>query len=283
MAKKRASIPVNNFGGEFDEGIVIEKLSFNNLPDLSQWSKPERHDRHSFFLLEKGNVRMEIDFHTYEINAPALIYMHPDQVHCMLGFEDVTVISWAIDNESLNADYLQLLEDITPARPIALIPEKFSLIAEAAALCIRLAEQKTEKFHQALLKDSCNTLVALVISQYMRPSSAAYTRYDVVNKAFRKMLDRNYATLKSPAAYAEKLDISTPYLNECVKNATGNPVSYHIRQRIILEAKRLLRHSGKSVKEIAAGLGYTDYPYFSRIFTKAAGISALDFRNKNLE
>ena len=58
---------------------------------------------------------------------------------------------------------------------------------------------------------------------------------------------------------------------------------YHIQQRIILEAKRLLYHSGKSVKEIATEFGYDDYPYFSRLFSKVAGMNALTLRGKNLE
>ncbi|WP_258539462.1 helix-turn-helix domain-containing protein [Chitinophaga oryzae] len=70
-------------------------------------------------------------------------------------------------------------------------------------------------------------------------------------------------------------------LSFCVKATTGQSVSWHIQQRVILEAKRLLRHSTKSVKEIAAELGYDDYPYFSRLFTKITGMSALAFRNKN--
>jgi len=48
-----------------------------------------------------------------------------------------------------------------------------------------------------------------------------------------------------------------------------------------LEAKRLLYHSDQSLKEIAAILGYDDYPYFSRLFTKVAGIAPLNFRHKN--
>ena len=87
--------------------------------------------------------------------------------------------------------------------------------------------------------------------------------------------------MKSPAEYAKTLNISSAYLNECVKSTTGNSVSYYIQQRIILEAKRLLYHSGKSVKEIAVELGYDDYPYFSRLFSKVTGMTALAFRNKN--
>ncbi|HEY1053960.1 MAG TPA: helix-turn-helix domain-containing protein, partial [Emticicia sp.] len=98
-----------------------------------------------------------------------------------------------------------------------------------------------------------------------------------------QLLERNYSQLKRPADYAQQLNISTPYLNECIKETTGHSVSYHIQQRIILEAKRLLYHSDKSVKEIAADLGFDDYPYFSRLFTKATGMSALAFRNKNLD
>jgi len=71
--------------------------------------------------------------------------------------------------------------------------------------------------------------------------------------------------------YADILNISTPYLNECIKNTTGHSISYRIQQRIILEAKRLIYHSDKSIKEIAAELGYDDYSYFTRSFIKITG------------
>jgi YesN/AraC family two-component response regulator len=45
----------------------------------------------------------------------------------------------------------------------------------------------------------------------------------------------------------------------------------------------LLSYSDKAVKEIATTLGYDDYPYFSRLFTKTTGMTALAFRNKNLD
>lgn len=285
MLKKSKSIPVNHFDDGNHSGVSIEKLSITktNLLTLDDDSdQTHRHDRHSFFLLESGTVHLEVDFQKYEINAPSVIYIHPDQVHHTIAL-DVTVSSWAINNENIHPEYLELLEEISPAKPLNLNEETFSLISDAVSLCMKFSERKDDKLYNALLRDSCNALVALVVSLYLEQSNSTdkVSRFETVTKAFRKTLERNYITTKRPTEYAQILNISTPYLNECVKKTTGYSVSHHIHERIILEAKRLLFYSDKSVKEIATELGYDDYPYFSRLFTKVSGMSALTFKNKN--
>jgi AraC family transcriptional regulator, transcriptional activator of pobA len=234
-------------------------------------------------LLENGKVSVVIDFEKYKIESPSITYMHPNQVHQIIALENATISHWAINNENLNPEYLKLLEEITPAKPMLLKKETFSIISEAILLCIKISERKHEKLYHSLLKDSFNTLVALVVSQYLEQlkSTDKLTRFDIATKAFKELLERNFTTLRSPTEYTQKLNITTSYLNECIKNTTGFSVSHHIQQRIILEAKRILYHSDKSVKEIATDLGFDDYPYFSRLFTKIAGMTALAFRNKN--
>ncbi|TDQ11746.1 helix-turn-helix domain-containing protein [Pedobacter metabolipauper] len=283
MRKKTTSIPVNYFDDGHNLGIAVERLLPEDLIIFKEAKQAHRHDFHSFFFLEKGSVSIEIDFKRHHIESPSVIYMHPNQVHLILASKNVTVSSCAINNENLNPEYLKLLEGITPAKPLFLEKETFSIISEAVSLCINFFESKHRKLYHSILKDSCNALVALVISQYMERSESAAkpSRFEMVTKIFNETLERNYSKVKSPAAYAEKLNISTAYLNECVKNTTGYSVSHHVQQRIILEAKRLLYHSDKSVKEIATELGFDDYPYFSRVFTKVAGITALAFRSKN--
>ena len=283
--RNKTPIPVNRFGGESASGIFIEKMSFADLPDLWEWDQQERHDRHSFFLIEKGTLTMEIDFQKYKIKSPSFVYMHPDQVHRIIAFENVTVSSWAITNENLNPDCLKWLEAITPAKPLLLTKEMFSLMSESVSLCMKFSERKNDKLYHSLLKDRCNALVSLILSQYIERSKPAdkLSRFEIVTRAFKEKMEADFVTVKRPAAYAKILNLSIPYLNECVKNTTGHSVSYHIQQRIILEAKRLLYHSDKSVKEIATALGYDDYPYFSRLFTKVTGMSAVAFRHKSLD
>jgi AraC-like DNA-binding protein len=285
MRKNTGTIPVNNFGDEFGGGVTIERISFESLPDLGEWQQPERHDRHSFFLLEKGSVTLEIDFQQYVLQAPSAIYMHPDQVHRIIAFKNVTVCAWAANNESLNPEYVKLLEDITPAVPLPLHPEIFALLAEATSLCIKFSRREKDQLYHALLKDQVNALVALVIAPYneQRTPADKLSRAEIVTRTFREALALHFTRLKGPADYAQKLNLSTPYLNECVKNTTGFSVSHHIQHRVVLEAKRQLRHSDQSLKEIAATLGYDDYAYFSRLFTKVSGMAPVTFRNKNLD
>ncbi len=272
------------------QGIAIDRMTikradFTTEVQYGEAKQSHRDEGHTFHIVEEGTVLIEIDFQTYPITAPSVVYMHPNQVHRILEFENITVSSMAIKSEDLNPDYLELLEDLVPSKPLVLTEQTSSTVSKIFLLSLDFSIQKNNRLHYALLKDSCNTLVAFLISQFLCQVKTVThpSRFETVGKSFKKSLEKNYRTIKRPSEYADQLNISTAYLNECLKHTTGFSVSQHIHDRIILEAKRLLYHTDKSVKEIAFDLGYADYPYFSKLFTKVAGMSALAFRNKNHE
>lgn len=281
MRKNNRNIPVNTMTENSGHGISIDKISLEK-PDFMH---SHRDDGHTFHIIEKGVIHIEIDFERYEIKAPAVVYMHPDQVHRILDLENISVCSLSLKDENLNPDYLELLEEIVPAKPLELDHETNSMLSDIFGLCHNFSIQKNNKLYYPLLKDSCNMLVAFLISQFpdQKKTESNFSRFEIVAKSFKQLLEKNYYTSKSPSGYADQLNISTSYLNECVKNTTGSSVSQHIQNRVILQAKRMLYHSDRSVKEISFELGYDDHSYFSRLFTKATGMSALAFRNKNHE
>lgn len=288
MRKNKNKIPVNAMDDTFNLGISIDKNSikksdFTTEEQIEVSTQSHRDEGFTFHILEKGEVVIEIDFETYHVSAPAVVYLHPDQVHKMLDIKDIIVSSLSINSENLNKGYLTILEEITPAAPLSLTAEASAVISNSFLLCLNFYRQKNNTLYYPLLRDSCNTLIAYLLSQFLieTKSEDTFSRFDKVAKAFRKLLEENYVTLKRPGQYADLLHISTPYLNECIKGSTGNSVSCLIQERIILEAKRLLYHTDKSVKEIAFELGYADYPYFTRLFSKVTGISAITFRRKN--
>lgn len=286
MSKQNKPIPVISLPLDIDVGILITKTTIKSLKGLiKEVQQPHRDNWHLLSLQVSGTTIMEVDFQQYVIKPSSIYYIHPNQVHRVVSFKDAVFYSLIIDNKTLKPAYLKILEDISPAQPLHLDKKTFALLHEIVSVCIKVFEGKKAKLYTSLLKDSCHTFVAAILSQYLAQANPSETpsRFDVIARSFKSALEGNFMTMKSPKEYAQKLNISTPYLNECVKQITGRSVSYQIHQRIILEAQRLLYHSNMSVKEIAHELGYDDHSYFIRLFSKVAGMTPLEFRNKNRE
>lgn len=71
---------------DFSQGISIDKINIKNSDFKTEERYEEatgshRDEGHTFHIVEKGTVLIEIDFKKYEIFAPAVVYMHPNQVH----------------------------------------------------------------------------------------------------------------------------------------------------------------------------------------------------------
>jgi len=84
---------------------------------------------------------------------------------------------------------------------------------------------------------------------------------------FRKAVDQHFMNLKTVDEYANLLHISPGHLNKIYKQHLNKNASSLIKERIILEAKRLILYSGKTITEIAYELNYTDSSNFSRFFS----------------
>lgn len=276
-------IPVRTLPNEFGNGIALAKVSPESFWEDEETMQAHRHDYHFFVFQKSGVTLMEIDFEQYHTDKPTILYQSPNQVHRALKVEQIEMYMLIINEENISADYRSILQGISPLKPLEIGLEELDIIEKSYNLCIDLFERTTDKLYFSLLKDSCNALIALLLSLYLKYSEPvdSLSRFERINKAFFLLLEQDFQKQKRPAAYAAKLNISVSYLNECVKNTTGFAVSHHIQQRVVLEAKRLLYHADKSVKEIAFELGYEDYPYFSRLFTKICGMSAKAFRSKN--
>jgi AraC-like DNA-binding protein len=99
-------------------------------------------------------------------------------------------------------------------------------------------------------------------------------------RKFSKLVEQHYRTHHTVADYADLLFLTPKNLSKKIGLVSKNTPNDIIKERIILESKRLLAHTQMTVKEIAYSLNYEDDAYFIRFFTKNTGLSPISFRKQ---
>jgi AraC family transcriptional activator of pobA len=97
-------------------------------------------------------------------------------------------------------------------------------------------------------------------------------------KRFYLQLDDQFRWMKRVSGYATALCVTPGYLNSVIKRVTGHSAKYHIRQRTIREAKRMVVYDEADMKIVAHFLGFDDLAHFSKYFKKEAGMTFSQFK-----
>ncbi|MDP9077848.1 MAG: AraC family transcriptional regulator [Bacteroidota bacterium] len=278
------SIPVDQLQNKTSAGLQI-KVFRPGDQHRSETEIAHRDDHYIFFLLTNGTGTSKVDLQDIVLTAGQLYYILPSQVHYRIKTDRAEGWFLAVDTALIPAGLRDVFEGRlnlqTPCRLTAYELKQYSNLLEL--LHNEFIERQDDKFYLPIIHTLVQSFLAMAASTYNHLGSAEnkHTRSAELARQFKTLLAVNARTIKSPAAYASKLNVSPGYLNEAIKIATGSTVSYWIQQEIFNEARRLLYHSDADVKQIAYELGYTDYAYFIRFFRKASGLSPLKFRMLN--
>jgi AraC family transcriptional regulator, transcriptional activator of pobA len=92
-------------------------------------------------------------------------------------------------------------------------------------------------------------------------------------------IETHFKIKHSASDYADLLNITPKALAKMTKSYFNKTLTDLISERIVIEAKRELYMSNKSIKEIAYELGYEDEHYFSRFFKNNADVSPQMYRD----
>lgn len=138
-------------------------------------------------------------------------------------------------------------------------------------------DSSTEEMLRILLKLIILKSIRIWKQQHQLDENDQQTDFHFIRK-FSKLVEQHYKTLHTVADYAELLFVTPKNLSKKIGLLSKSTPNNIIKDRIILESKRLLVHTTMTVKEIAYSLNYEDDAYFIRIFTKHTGISPVTYR-----
>jgi AraC-like DNA-binding protein len=251
---------------------------------------PHRHNFYHILLFTVGSGSHSIDFQTFSVQPYQIYFMIPGQVH-----------SWHFDSApdgyviNFSAFFFQsfllkhnFLDDFA----------FFNGLASSSVIDIpEVSHSKIITLFEDILEESTANqlfgfnlvralllqvfiLISRLVEQKNEPLSSGYN-YTLL-KNFQKLIERNFQVLKLPKEYAELLYITPNHLNALCNDLLGISAGEVIRDRIFLEAKRLLINLDLTVTEISNRLNFTDNSYFTKAFKKQTALTPEEFRSKTL-
>ena len=284
---KTPDIPTHKMPEKFqEETVFLRYIDENSLIQGVHYQPVDyahKDDYYLFLFMKKGEAKMLIDFKEHVISENTIICIFPGQVHSPISYSEFCGYFLAVDAMFVKDEYKKVFEKLSFLNIKPTLNEKS--ISELST-CISLIVEKfktdsRQPLEQSILYDLVSAYIGMVAEAYQKGFPVIKNnRAITIITQFKSLLSANYQTMKRPSQYASALNISAAYLNEVVKKTTGSSVSDCILNEIVIQAKRLLFYTDLSIKEIALNLGYEDWAYFTRLFTKATQQSPSQFRKK---
>ena len=247
---------------------------------------PHRHSFYHLVMFTKGTGTHTIDFSRFKVKPYQIYFMIPGQVHSWHFEKDVDgyVINFSetfFRSFLFDASYLERFNF-------------FNGIAEDSVCLLPLdVHDRVKGIFEELIANNKNgnnidMQRVLLLQLFLTVESSAKTitkkiipeQKQILLKNFRKLIEQYYKTIRLPKEYADLLYITPNHLNALCQDLLDKTAGEIIRDRIALEAKRLLTNAQMSITEIAYDLNFKDNSYFSRFFRKQEGVTPEEFRNR---
>lgn len=238
--------------------------------------------RDNFFLIGiiiSGSQHLSVDFEKYELKTGNAIILFPGQIHASEPSTDTDGFALLLSPELLSDKDLLAIRKLQFGNKIIELKEDDLHDIIQLYNVLKKRHQKAREIELSL----ANAIKHMVIANITPNHSSVPNRYIRLVMKFHQLMEQNIRTVKSPTEYASMLNVSGVYLNEAVKSVTGKNASCLIGEYVTMLAKRELCYTRLSAQEIAINLGYVDYSYFSRLFSRHASMSPKSFRNAYIE
>lgn len=277
------------FREKYESKILIDIGRIESLKNMIRTPIPHTLGFYDIAFITGGDGTFKLDDYSLPVQTQQVIFTSPGQVRQWLSREPVTGFTLFFEPHFIATFFTDPL--FLYRFPFFNYPVNFPSLR----LDPELFDQSLDTLRQieaefGKLQNDSPHLIRSMLYQLMIRLNRAYaeqhdavsddTRLNPVVFKFRKAVDQHFMGLKTVEEYADLLQISPGHLNKICKQFLNKNASSVIKERMMLEAKRLILYSGKTITEIAYELNFEDSSNFSRFFSSLQQESPVEFRDR---
>ena len=276
----------------FPLSALRQRVSVNYLCTL------ERIEFHLLIFITEGHCTHRVDFESIACGQGSLLILQPGQVHCFDAATDWQ--GWLILFRPefllpchMKGETTTLVTELEVFRHLNELPVHLAMtqgeqqaVAESITRMFRDTQLKTRStaLHILLQSQLCAFLnrlhfITAGCNQTERVIPVLLQRF----KSYRLAVEQGFHRWHRVTDYAKHLGCSEKSLGRAVQEVSGMSAKAFLSQRIALEAKRLLAHTGLPVSLIADKLGFDESTNFIKFFRRETDCLPGDFRRLHTE
>jgi AraC family transcriptional regulator, transcriptional activator of pobA len=270
---------------------VKNKLESQQLFKISPFkevikrTKPHKHDAYfEIIYLSQGAGFHWIDTQKFQINPP-VVYFLSGQLHYweMTAIPNGFVLLFKEDFFSFfkQGDLLNLIRSLEGTTEINL-PDTSNLDFIFSEMVKEYKEPSANSTE--IIMGYLQVVLAKLLRNKEHIESRVLPGQDSVYRKFLQLIQNTHpiSNLKVNEV-ASALNVSPQNLNVILKKVSGKSASELITEQVLLESKRYLIHTDKTVSEIAFALSFTDPSHFVKHFKKSTGETPQAFRTRHIQ
>ncbi len=268
------------------EGVAVVPF-MDTVAREPQRLQPHYHEFFQMFLLQ-GRARVMHDFVEFEASGTTLVFLSPGQIHTVkpargLGGTTISFTQAFFDGDAPPPSLLLTYPFFFAAetRPWLTIPPSSGWRAAEDFALLQREYDAAQPGAAEVMRATLRIILVRANRLYAQAHPAReISRAKALVRQFHLAVEQHFREKHAVADYARELGVTTNHLHDVVREETGHAAGELIRERRLLDAKRLLLHSDLTVAEIGYQLGFPDPSYFSRFFRRSTELAPAEFREQ---
>ena len=256
--------------------------------------QPMQYNRRDFYKISliRGHQLYHYADKSIEVSGTALIFFNPHVPYKLEPLDNVPTGSFCIFKDAFFSEHIRgSLKDLPRfaqgGKTAYMLDKKQD--KHVTAIFEKMLEEINSdyRFKFDLVRNYIMEMVHYALK--MEPADNLYEHADAnarITAVFSELLERQFPiespsqqfSLRSAKDFAKQLNVHINHLNRAIRNTTGKTTTTHIFERLVSEAKALLKHTDWNISEISYSLGFEEPVHFNHFFKKLTSTTPSAFR-----